>query len=117
MVLVVTGEPTSTLDLAPSELGEALSSMRLCPPQAQQEMQLSLSRLGQLTPVQAYRVGARLELFDGLKRLPLRDVWPTRPSWHVQRENAGGQMTAALGAWKPHADPHTSPEAWGFASP
>jgi len=29
MVLVVTGEQTSTLDLAPSELGEALSSMRL----------------------------------------------------------------------------------------
>ena len=69
MVLVVTGEPTATLDLAPSELGEALSSMRLCPPQAQQQMQLSLSRLGQLTPVQAYRVGTRLELFDGLKRV------------------------------------------------
>ena len=69
MVLVVTGEQTSTLDLAPSELGEALSSMRLCPPQAQQEMRLSLSRLGQLTPVQAYGVGARLELFDGIKRL------------------------------------------------
>ena len=69
MVLVVTGEQTSTLDLAPSELGEALSSMRLCPPPVQQQMQLSLSRLGQLTPVQAYRVGARLELFDGLKRL------------------------------------------------
>jgi len=68
-VLVVTGERTSTLDLAPSELGDALSSMRLCPPQAQQQMQLSLSRLGQLTPVQAYRVGARLELFDGLKRV------------------------------------------------
>lgn len=69
MVLVVTGEPTATRDLAPSDLGEALSSMRLCPPQAQQEMRLSLSRLGQLTPVQAYRVGEKLELFDGLKRL------------------------------------------------
>jgi ParB-like chromosome segregation protein Spo0J len=67
----VTGEKTSTstLELAPNELGEALSSMRLCPPQAQQEMRLSLSRLGQLTPVQVYRVGARLELFDGIKRL------------------------------------------------
>ena len=69
MVLVVTGEPTSTLDLAPSELGEALCAMRLCAPPAQQAMQLSLSRLGQLTSVQAYRVGARLELFDGLKRV------------------------------------------------
>jgi len=79
MVVGVTGEQTSTLDLAPSELGEALSSMRLCPPQAQQEMRLSLSRLGQLTPVEAYRVGARLELFDGLKRLrAARQLsWPT----------------------------------------
>jgi hypothetical protein len=78
MVLVVTGEKTSTLDLAPSELGEALSSMRLCPPPAQQEMRLSLSRLGQLTPVQAYRVGEKLELFDGLKRLrAARELsWP-----------------------------------------
>ena len=78
MLLVVTSEQTSILDLAPSELGEALSSMRLCPPQAQQEMQLSLSRLGQLTPVQAYRVGARLELFDGLKRVrAARELsWP-----------------------------------------
>jgi len=76
----VTGKKTSTstLELAPSELGEALSSMRLCPPQAQREMQLSLSRLGQLTPVQAYRVGERLELFDGLKRLrAARELsWP-----------------------------------------
>ena len=78
MVLIVTGGNTSTLDLAPSELGEALSSMRLCPPQAQQQMRLSLSRLGQLTPVQAYRVGPRLELFDGLKRLrAARELsWP-----------------------------------------
>ena len=78
MVLAVMGEQTSTLDLAPSELGEALSSMRLCPPQAQQQMRQSLSRLGQLTPVQAYRVGPRLELFDGLKRLrAARELsWP-----------------------------------------
>jgi len=76
----VTGEKTSTstLELAPNDLGEALSSMRLCPPQAQQEMRLSLSRLGQLTPVQVYRVGASLELFDGLKRLrAARELsWP-----------------------------------------
>lgn len=65
----MTVEATSTLELPPSELGEKLSAMRLCPPQAQQAMQLSLSRLGQLTPVQAYRVGERLEVFDGLKRL------------------------------------------------
>jgi hypothetical protein len=52
--------------------------MRLYCAQAQHEMQLSLSRLGQLTPVQAYRVGAGLELFDGLKRLrAARELsWP-----------------------------------------
>ena len=67
MVARVTG--CGTFELAPRELGEALCSMRLCPPQAQQAMQLSLSRLGQLTAVQAYRVAGRLEVFDGLKRL------------------------------------------------
>lgn len=78
MVLAVAGEKTSTLELAPGELGESLSSLRLCPPPAQQQMRLSLSRLGQLTPVQAYRMGARLELFDGLKRLrAARELsWP-----------------------------------------
>ncbi len=79
MVMAVTDKETSTLELAPSQLGEALSAMRLCPPRAQRDMQLSLSRLGQLTPVQAYRVGASLELFDGLKRLrAARELsWPT----------------------------------------
>jgi hypothetical protein len=78
MVPRVTGEATSTLEMAPSELGEALSAMRLCPPKAQQAMQLSLSRLGQLTPVQAYRMGSVLEVFDGLKRLrAARELsWP-----------------------------------------
>ena len=78
MVMGMTSEVTSTLELTPSELGEALSTMRLCPPQAQQAMQLSLSRLGQLTPVQAYRVGRSLEVFDGLKRLrAAREMsWP-----------------------------------------
>ena len=64
--------------VAPSELGEALSVVRLCAPGAQQQMQLSLSKLGQLTPVQAFRTGARLELFDGLKRVrAARELsWP-----------------------------------------
>ena len=43
--------------MAPSDLGEALSAVRLSAPEAQQQMQLSLSRLGQLTPVQAFRAG------------------------------------------------------------
>lgn len=60
---------SASIEVAPSELGEALSAVRLCAPGAQQQMQLSLSTLGQLTPVQAYRVESRLETFDGLKRL------------------------------------------------
>jgi len=69
MMVGVRGKATSTLEVAPSELGDGFSSMRLCPPQEQREMELSLSRLGQLTPVQAYQVNGSLELFDGLKRL------------------------------------------------
>ncbi len=60
---------TASIEVAPSELGEALAGVRLCAPEAQEQMQLSLSRLGQLTPVQAWRAEAGLELFDGLKRL------------------------------------------------
>jgi ParB-like chromosome segregation protein Spo0J len=74
----MTGEGTSTLELAPSELGEALLTVRLCHPEAQQQMQLSLSKLGQLTPVQTYRTGAGVELIDGFKRLrAARELsWP-----------------------------------------
>jgi ParB-like chromosome segregation protein Spo0J len=79
MLVDVTGEVTSALELAPSELGEAFSPIRLCPPQLQRAMLLSLTHLGQLTPVQAYRVGATFEVFDGLKRLrAARELsWPT----------------------------------------
>jgi ParB/RepB/Spo0J family partition protein len=62
-------EATVSIEVAPSDLGESLSAMRLCVPEAQERMRQSLSKLGQLTPVLAYRVDARLELFDGLKRL------------------------------------------------
>ncbi len=90
----MTGAATSTLELAPSELGEALSSMRLCPGQAQQAMQLSLTRLGQLTPVQAHRSGTRLEVFDGLKRLrAARELsWPTVRVEVHQLDAAGAKV-------------------------
>ena len=74
----MTGEATVSTEVALGELGTALSAMRLCAPRKQEQMRLSLSKLGQVTPVQAYRVGARLELFDGLKRLrAARELsWP-----------------------------------------
>jgi len=70
---------TTTFAVAPAELGEALSTVRLCSPQAQHEMQLSLARLGQLTPVQVYRAGKGLEILDGFKRVrAARELsWPT----------------------------------------
>lgn len=66
------------MELAPSELGEGLLAMRLCSPEAQQQMRLSLSKVGQLTPVQTYRTGTRVELIDGFKRLrAARELsWP-----------------------------------------
>lgn len=74
----MTGEVTASIEVAPGELGSSLGTVRLCAPEPQAQMQLSLSKLGQLTPVLAYRVGAQLELFDGLKRLrAARELsWP-----------------------------------------
>ena len=56
------------IEVAPAELGESLSTVRMCAQEAQQQMQLSMTRMGQLTPVQVYRSGKGLELFDGFKR-------------------------------------------------
>src|SRR3990172_5232369 len=58
---------TSTFAVAPTELGEALSAVRLCSPQAQHEMQLSLARLGQLAPGQGG--GNGVEFWGGFKRV------------------------------------------------
>lgn len=106
------GEVTSTFELAPSELGEALLAMRLCSPEAQQQMQLSLSKVGQLTPIQAYRTGAKVELIDGFKRVrAARELsWPTlRAEVHMLdaagakvrlwRCNAGAGLSELEEAW------------------
>lgn len=65
----MTGEVASRIEVAPAELCESLCTLRLCPPRAQEEMQRSLAKLGQLTPVQVYRGDKGLEVFDGLKRV------------------------------------------------
>ena len=74
----MTGSAQSTVQVAVGELGDGMSSLRLCGPGDRQEMRRSLSRLGQLTPVQAYRSGTVLEVFDGFKRLhAARELeWP-----------------------------------------
>jgi len=74
----MTGEGASFEVVAPDRLGESLAALRLCVADAQCRLARSLSKLGQLTPVQAFRAGERLELFDGLKRLrAARELsWP-----------------------------------------
>lgn len=65
----MSSEVAESIEVAPGGLGETLAAVRLCAPGAQQEMQLSLSTVGQLTPLQAFRTKAEPEVFDGLKRL------------------------------------------------
>ncbi len=92
----MTGEATS-IEVGPGELGEALFALRLSAPEARQQMQVSLSRLGQLTPVQAYESGGRLELIDGFKRLHAARAlsWP-RLRAEVQRVDATGAKVRLL---------------------
>jgi ParB-like chromosome segregation protein Spo0J len=67
------------ISLSPSALGTSLSVVRLCEPSVVQHMRSSLATIGQLTAVQAYRVGERFEIFDGFKRAhAARELsWPT----------------------------------------
>lgn len=75
----MTAEVTARIEIDPAELRESLCALRLCPPPAQEEMQRSLAKLGQLTPVQVYRADKGLEVFDGLKRVrAARELaWPS----------------------------------------
>jgi len=75
----MTGEVTASIEVAPGELSGSLCALRLCAPEAQERMQQSLSKLGQLTPVQVWRSGSVLEIFDGVKRWRAAQAlsWPT----------------------------------------
>ena len=61
-----------------TELGEALSALRLCEPGAVDAMCASLGRNGQLTPLVAFDDAGSLEIVDGFKRLRAarRLGWP-----------------------------------------
>jgi hypothetical protein len=73
---------------------------RQCAPEAQRQVQLSMARLGQLTPVQAYRVGKGLKLFDGFKRVrAARELsWPVVRA-RGTRARRGGREDAPV-AWQ-----------------
>jgi hypothetical protein len=102
----------TAIEVAPAEVGEALCAVRLCAPEAQLQMRQSLSKLGQLTPVQVYRQSGKLELIDGFKRLHAARAmsWPKlraevqqvdAPGAKVRlwRCNAGAGLTEIEEAW------------------
>lgn len=56
-------------DVAIADLGEQLSRLRLCEPDAVEAMEKSLARYGQLTAVVAFTPGGAPEVVDGFKRV------------------------------------------------
>lgn len=92
----MTGEVTASIEVAPSELSSSLSGMRLCVAGVQEQLQLSLSKLGQLTPVQAWRTPSGLELFDGIKRKEAALSWSSlRVEVHAL-DSAGAKVRLLL---------------------
>lgn len=91
----------TAIEVAPAEVGEALCVVRLCAPEAQLQMRQSLSKLGQLTPVQVYRQCGKLELIDGFKRLHAARAmsWPKLRA-EVQQVDAAG---AKVRLWRCNA--------------
>jgi len=94
------------------ELGESLSRLRLCSPRAQEEMERSLRRLGQLSTVLTYTSGDRLEVIDGFKRVrsaralgwatvrtEVVDVDAAGAKLRMLRSNEGNGMSEVEEAW------------------
>ena len=86
--------------IALSELGETLSSLRLCSEASSQAMERSLRQTGQLTPVLCYPGDSSLQIFDGFKRLRAARVlgWL---SLRVQCVATDG-VEAKLSLWEVH---------------
>ena len=84
--------------VALSDLGETLSSLRLCSEAAERAMRRSLSERGQLTPLLCYRTSSSLEVFDGFNRLRAARAlgWP---SLRVERI-ATDATEAKLSLWQ-----------------
>ena len=84
--------------IALADLGETLSSLRLCSDAAERAMRRSLSERGQLTPLLCYRTSSSLEVFDGFKRLRAARAlgWP---SLRVERI-ATDATEAKLSLWQ-----------------
>lgn len=90
-------EMTLRIEVAPTELGEGLAAMRLCTPEAQRQMEASISQLGQLTPVQVWRSSERLEIFDGFKRVrAARQLSLPRVRAEVHQLDAAGAKVRLL---------------------
>ena len=108
----MTGPAATTIEVQLSELGEALFAVRLCTPEARQQMQLSLAKQGQVTPVQAYRCNGGLEVIDGFKRLQAARAlsWPKLRVEVQQVDDPGAKVRL----WQCNAGPGLSEleEAW-----
>jgi ParB/RepB/Spo0J family partition protein len=63
------GTVNEIVDAKLVELGEGFSYLRLCPQDALREMEQSLKRHGQLTPIVAWHDLEAFDVIDGLKRL------------------------------------------------
>lgn len=61
--------PAGPVEVSVSALHEQLASVRLCEPRAVDAIQLSLTRHGQLTPVEVFAQDGELQVLDGFKRL------------------------------------------------
>lgn len=57
------------VEVSVSALHEQLASLRLCEPRAVDAIELSLTRHGQLTPVEVFAHDGELQVLDGFKRL------------------------------------------------
>lgn len=108
---VTAAVPTERL-VAVADLGEGLSALRVADASALAAMRASLTRHGQLTPVQAFEQGGALQLFDGFKRLRaarslglrelrviVTDVDVVDATVHMRELHAGRGLTALEEGW------------------
>lgn len=110
----MTAEVCTSIEVAPGELSASLAALRLCAPEAQQQMQLSLAKLGQMTPVLVWPSGgsAQLDIFDGIKRWRAAQAlsWPKLRVWvhaldapgakvRLLRSNSAASLTDLEAAW------------------
>jgi len=92
--------PRRTRQVALADLGERLSSLRLCDDKALAVMRASLERHGQLSALTLYEQDGSLEILDGFKRLRAARAGSVEPgsARGAGRARRGGEAATARGA-------------------